>query len=85
MKKKYGSILNKNSASKYTEININVNKFCYYFYLNCCVDGYKYIVLNDTQQDATRKDFVAASSFLAVSLHALYIVAPFLVSHSINE
>jgi hypothetical protein len=48
---KYGSILNKNSASKYTEIhlmmtqqesknfviNINVNNLCYYFCLNFCV------------------------------------------------
>jgi hypothetical protein len=51
---KYGSTLNKNSATKYTEIhlmmnqyeskhvvNINVNNLCYYFHLNCCVDGYK--------------------------------------------
>jgi hypothetical protein len=36
-------------------ININANNRCYYFYLNC-VDGYKYTVLNDTQQAATRKD-----------------------------
>jgi hypothetical protein len=54
--------LNKNSASKYTQIHlimtqsgsknvmikINVNNLCYYFYLNCCVGGYKYTVLNDT-------------------------------------
>jgi hypothetical protein len=59
--------MDKNSASKYSEIhlmmteygskhvviNINVNNLCYYFYLNCCVDGYKYTVLCDTQQDAT--------------------------------
>jgi hypothetical protein len=37
-------------------IIINVNNLCYYFYLNCCVDGYKYTILNDTQQDTTRKD-----------------------------
>jgi hypothetical protein len=64
------STWNKNSASKYSEIhrmmtdwgpkhvviNINVINLCYYFYLNCCVDGYKYTILNDTQQDATCKD-----------------------------
>jgi hypothetical protein len=66
---KYESILNTNLASKYAEthlmmtrqvskhvvININVNNLCYYFYLNCCADGYKYNTLNGTQQDATRK------------------------------
>jgi hypothetical protein len=60
---KYGRVLHKNSASKYTEIhlmmtqngskhvviNINVNIFCYHFYPNC-VDGYTYTVSNDTQQ-----------------------------------
>jgi hypothetical protein len=25
--------------------------------LNCCVDGFQYTVLNDTQEDATRKDY----------------------------
>jgi hypothetical protein len=25
-------------------ININVSNLCYYFYLNCCVDNYKYTV-----------------------------------------
>jgi hypothetical protein len=43
-------------GSKFVVININVNNFYYYFYLNCCVDRYKYTVLNDTQQDATRKN-----------------------------
>jgi hypothetical protein len=38
-------------------ININVNNLCYYFYLNCCVDGYKYAVLNDTKRDEIRKNF----------------------------
>jgi hypothetical protein len=40
-------------GSKHIMININVNGLYYYFDLNCCVDGYKYTVLNDTQQDAT--------------------------------
>jgi hypothetical protein len=37
-------------------ININVSNRCCYAYLNYCADGHKYIVLNDTQQDATRKE-----------------------------
>jgi hypothetical protein len=28
-------------------INININNLCYYFYLNCCVDSYKYTVLKE--------------------------------------
>jgi hypothetical protein len=37
-------------------VNININNFCLYFYLNCCVDRHKYTVLNDTQHDATHKE-----------------------------
>jgi hypothetical protein len=44
-------------GSKHVVININVNNLCYYFYLNCSVDGYKYVytALKDAQKDATRK------------------------------
>jgi hypothetical protein len=72
--------LNRNSASKQTEIhlmmtqsgskhviNINVNYLYYYFYLNCCADGYKYTVFNDTRQDATRKN-IGLFSFCTLML-----------------
>jgi hypothetical protein len=53
--RKYGSILNTNSASKFTEIhlmmtqyesklvgtNINVNSLCYYFSLNLFISYYQ--------------------------------------------
>jgi hypothetical protein len=81
---KYGSMLNKNSASTYTEIhlmmtqwgskhvviNIKVNNLCYYFYPNCCVGGYKYTVLKDTEQDATRKNRVTVGNGVFRSVRA---------------
>jgi hypothetical protein len=70
------SEVNKNSASKYKEvhltmtqegskhivINTNVNKCCYYFYLNSCVNRYKYTVLNDTWLDVILRDYTASDS-----------------------
>jgi hypothetical protein len=49
---------------KYVVINTNVSNLCYHLHLNCCVDGYKYTVLNDTHQDATRYQETTSESRL---------------------
>jgi hypothetical protein len=75
MKKNMDPYRTINLASKYTEIhlimtqfrskhvviNANVYNLSYYLHLNCCVDGYKYTVLNNIKQDVTRKECTALS------------------------